>query len=63
MQSEFSNASDEEIAAFYRQLSQNVKRLREGMVFSVEPGIYIENEFGVRTEDVVVVTKDGCEVL
>ncbi|AGZ81199.1 helix-turn-helix domain-containing protein [Campylobacter fetus] len=29
MQSEFSNASDEEIAAFYRQLSQNVKRLRE----------------------------------
>ncbi|ABK81797.1 helix-turn-helix transcriptional regulator [Campylobacter fetus] len=29
MQSEFSNASDEEIAAFYRQLSQNVKHLRE----------------------------------
>ncbi|EDO9795159.1 M24 family metallopeptidase [Campylobacter fetus] len=37
--------------------------LEEGMVFSVEPGIYIENEFGIRTEDVVVVTKDGCEVL
>lgn len=37
--------------------------LEEGMVFSVEPGIYLENEFGVRIEDVVVVTKDGCEIL
>lgn len=37
--------------------------LEEGMIFSVEPGIYIENEFGVRVEDVVVVTKDGCEIL
>lgn len=37
--------------------------LKEGMVFSVEPGIYIENEFGVRIEDVVVVTENGCEIL
>lgn len=37
--------------------------LREGMVFSVEPGIYLQGEFGVRIEDVVVVTKDGCEIL
>ncbi|MSN97151.1 M24 family metallopeptidase [Campylobacter sp. FMV-PI01] len=37
--------------------------LEEGMVFSVEPGIYLENEFGVRIEDVVVVTKSGCEIL
>ncbi|WP_297573800.1 aminopeptidase P family protein [uncultured Campylobacter sp.] len=36
--------------------------LKEGMVFSVEPGIYLEGEFGVRIEDVVVVTKEGCEV-
>lgn len=34
-----------------------------GMVFSIEPGIYIQNEFGVRIEDVVVVTKNGCEIL
>ncbi|NLK67179.1 MAG: aminopeptidase P family protein [Campylobacteraceae bacterium] len=37
--------------------------LKKGMVFSVEPGIYLENEFGVRIEDVVVVTDDGCEIL
>lgn len=36
--------------------------LKEGMVFSIEPGIYFQGEFGVRIEDVVVVTKDGCEV-
>jgi Xaa-Pro aminopeptidase len=37
--------------------------LKPGMVFSVEPGIYIENEFGVRIEDLVLVTKDGYERL
>lgn len=37
--------------------------LQEGMVFSIEPGIYLEGEFGVRIEDVVVVTKNGCEIL
>lgn len=30
-----------------------------GMAFTVEPGIYLENAFGVRTEDVVIVTEDG----
>lgn len=43
--------------------SGNEQILREGMAFSVEPGIYIPNEFGVRIEDIVVVTKNGVEVL
>lgn len=34
-----------------------------GMVFSIEPGIYLPGEFGVRIEDLVLVTDDGCEVL
>lgn len=33
--------------------------LREGMVFTIEPGIYLPGEFGVRIEDVVRVTDDG----
>ena len=36
---------------------------RPGMVFSVEPGIYLPGRFGVRVEDLVAITGDGCEVL
>lgn len=36
------------------------KILEPGMAFSIEPGIYIEGEFGVRIEDIVIVTADGC---
>jgi Xaa-Pro aminopeptidase len=34
-------------------------KLRPGMVFTAEPGVYILNEFGVRHEDVLVVKEDG----
>lgn len=37
--------------------------LKSGTVMTVEPGIYIENEFGVRIEDMVVVTDNSCENL
>lgn len=41
----------------------NTNTVEEGMVFSIEPGIYISGEVGVRIEDLVLVTEDGCEVL
>lgn len=37
--------------------------LRTGMVFSIEPGIYLKGKFGVRIEDLVVLKENGIEVL
>lgn len=38
-------------------------RLEEGMVFTIEPAVYIPGKFGVRVEDMVLVTRNGSEVL
>mgnify|MGYP001803717584 FL=1 len=37
--------------------------LEEGMVFTVEPGIYLPGKFGIRLEEVAVVTSNGCRIL
>ena len=37
--------------------------LREGMVITVEPGVYLPGQFGIRLEEMVLVKKNGSEVL
>jgi len=41
----------------------NPEPLRPGMCVTIEPGIYVPGEFGVRIEDDVLITSDGCEVI
>ena len=37
--------------------------LKPGMFVTIEPGVYLEGRLGVRIEDLVVITADGCDVL
>ena len=43
--------------------TRNEEPMPENAVVSAEPGIYLPGKFGVRIEDVTVLTKDGCEIL
>ncbi|MGQ4910740.1 MAG: M24 family metallopeptidase [Candidatus Thorarchaeota archaeon] len=41
----------------------NPQELAPGMCHSVEPGVYLEGRFGIRMEDLVCISEDGCDVL
>ncbi|MFA5093167.1 MAG: aminopeptidase P family protein [Candidatus Omnitrophota bacterium] len=45
------------------RISRNeASALKPGMTFTVEPGIYLPGKLGIRIEDMILVTRKGCEV-
>lgn len=43
--------------------SKSQRVLEAGMVFTVEPAIYLPGKFGIRLEDIILITKQGSEVI
>ncbi len=46
-----------------RLSGNNYSSLKENMLLTIEPAIYLPNKFGIRIEDMILVKKEGCEVL
>lgn len=43
--------------------SRSGTTLKEGMIITIEPGVYIPGKYGVRIEDMCVVTEEGCRII
>jgi Xaa-Pro dipeptidase len=52
-----------EVHEFPYLVRNNSQKMSTGMTFTNEPGLYLYGKFGVRIEDSLVVTENGCKIL
>jgi Xaa-Pro aminopeptidase len=52
-----------EVHELPRISSARPDEIQQGMAFTIEPGIYLPGQYGVRIEDAVVVTQNGYQLL
>ena len=51
------------VLEIHKKVAGNGEALRQGMAFSVEPGIYLAGRYGSRIEDIVICGPDGPDPL